>query len=241
MLRQPILVPERARRIAVVRIGSDQDFAAHRDDAALFQSAVASIVSVSRQPGIAALQIDFDARKSERAFYRHPLAELRQQMPLTLPLDNTALVSWCSTDDWISDLPINAAHRIRIESRTDVACAECCPKYQLHEPLCASSVGVFTTEPWPQNVAGKLILLFADRGWARGTDVLPYSHSFSGMPKTSMILLQSSRLLKVAIHSLLALPTARACGPNFFPNTWPCSWCAEAYSPTASATPAIQL
>ena len=61
------------------------------------------------RPGIAALQVDFDAKRSERGFYAALLRSLRSQMPPQLPLSIAALASWCSNDDWISGLPIDEA------------------------------------------------------------------------------------------------------------------------------------
>jgi hypothetical protein len=37
--------------------------------------------------------------------------------------------------------------------------------FRIREPLCQSSVGVSTTEPWPSNITGKRIYVFADHGW----------------------------------------------------------------------------
>ncbi len=172
---EPIVLPRHVVRIAVARIDTDQRFAAHRGDERLLQDVVAELNALSRRPGMAALQVDFDAKKSERAFYRRLLSELRRQMPSGLPLDITALVSWCSTDDWIHDLPVNAATPMffRMEpDRRRLALASS-SVYQLREPLCESSVGVSTAEPWPANMQAKRVFIFAEHGWAKDAAVLP--------------------------------------------------------------------
>ena len=51
-----------------------------------------------------AIQIDFDATKSERSFYRELITDLRQRLPANVHLSITALASWCMDDDWLSDL-----------------------------------------------------------------------------------------------------------------------------------------
>jgi len=184
MRHQPILLPERAPRIAVVRIETDPNFASHRGDTALLQRAVANLDRISRQPGIAALQIDFDAKRSERAFYRRLLGELRQQMPPMLPLDMTALVSWCSTDDWIRDLPINEATPMffRMEPDRRRMPLDAAQEYQIHEPLCLSSAGVSTTERWPKDAAAKRMYLFADHGWTKDMATLTLSQTSQEHP-----------------------------------------------------------
>jgi hypothetical protein len=166
---QAILLPDRTARIAVVRIETDQRFAGHKNDSALRRAAVADLRTISQQPGISALQIDFDAKRSERAFYRKLLVDLRRQMPSGLPLDITALVSWCSNDDWIGDLPINAATPMffRMEPDRRRLLLNAAPEYRLREPLCAGSVGVSIMEGWPGDLAGKRLFIFSDRGWAK--------------------------------------------------------------------------
>lgn len=165
---QPTLLPTGIQRITVVRIETTPDFAAHHQDRALFHDTLASLQQAAGRPGIAALQIDFDARRSERPFYRALLTQLRQTMPPNLPLDITALVSWCSTDDWIADLPINAAtpmfFRMEPDRRRTMLAGS--PAYRIRDPLCETSLGVSTMEPWPANRTGKRLFIFPDHGWS---------------------------------------------------------------------------
>jgi len=104
--RNPLMLPSGAVRIPVVRIEPSRH--AILDDVNR-KATVRAILVSAEEPGIAALQIDFDAAVSERGFYRDILAELRQQMPATLPLSITALASWCSYDDWLGGLPVEEA------------------------------------------------------------------------------------------------------------------------------------
>lgn len=164
--RQPMLLPAGVTRISVVRIETER-FRGHENDRRLLQDAVAELQRIAAQPGTAALQIDFDARKSERQFYRRLIEELRGRMPEGMPLEMTALISWCSSDDWIADLPVNAAIPMffRMEpdrKRLDTREAR---EYSLREPLCAGSAGVSTAEPWPQDISRKRVFIFSERGW----------------------------------------------------------------------------
>jgi hypothetical protein len=161
--RDPLILPASAVRMPVVRIETTPGAIlndVNRDDL------VRDILLSANEPGIAALQIDFDATRSERPFYRDLLVTLRRQMPSHLPLSITALASWCSADDWLQGLPIDEAvpmmFRMEPDRRRAPATAD---DFRIREPLCQFSVGVSTTEPWPAHLAGKRIYVFADNGW----------------------------------------------------------------------------
>jgi hypothetical protein len=125
------------------------------------------------QPGIAALQVDFDATRSQRGFYASLLAGLRRQMPPNLPLSITALASWCSNDDWIAALPVDEAVPMLFRMEPDRRGAPAdAPWFRIREPLCMGSVGVSTHEAWPDDLAGKRIYVFADRGWRQDFSLL---------------------------------------------------------------------
>ena len=164
--RNPVLLPEGVRRIAMVRVETERGAvlnAANRD------AAVAAILMSGRDPAdgapkIAALQIDFDATRSQRAFYRSLLRELRAQMPASMPLSITALASWCSRDRWLGEVPVDEAvpMMFRMEPDRRRGPAE---EFRIREPLCEGAVGVSTTEPWPEDIAGRRVYVFSDNGW----------------------------------------------------------------------------
>jgi len=66
-------------------------------------------ISLAGSQRIAAVQIDFDARKSERGFYTLLLRKIRAKLPDSVKLSMTALASWCLSDNWISPshLPVD--------------------------------------------------------------------------------------------------------------------------------------
>jgi hypothetical protein len=55
------------------------------------------------------LQIDYDARLSERPFYKALLRAVRAGLPTGVQLSITSLASWCLQDNWIgdADLPVD--------------------------------------------------------------------------------------------------------------------------------------
>jgi hypothetical protein len=167
---QPLEVPEGMAVMAVVRIQTEPGF---RDSPALRQQTADELAEVSRQPGLRALQVDFDATRSERTFYAAVLNQLRPQMPPAMPLSITALASWCATDpssgprqDWLTGLPIDEAvpmffrlggHAKPYDDKTWIP---------IRQPLCRGSIGISTDESWPALRPAGRVYLFAPQPWS---------------------------------------------------------------------------
>jgi hypothetical protein len=161
--RSLLVIPSKVTRIPVVRIEAAST-AVLNDETR--KEIVEAILPSASQPGIAALQIDFDATRSQRWFYRDLLFDLRRRMPPALPLSITALASWCSHDDWIQNLPIDEAVPMMFRMEPDRRRASPdIDDFQIRESLCRSSVGISTTEAWPSDLDGKRVYIFADNGW----------------------------------------------------------------------------
>jgi Protein of unknown function (DUF3142) len=151
--RDAVILPAAAVRIPVVRIEAGR--AAVLNDLNRSE-AVEAILVAAREPGIAALQVDFDATRSQRPFYAALLADLRRSMPPSLPLSMTALASWCSWDGWLHNLPVDEAVPMIFRMEPDHRFAPPdVDDFEMREPLCQSSVGVSTTEPWPSGVGSE--------------------------------------------------------------------------------------
>jgi hypothetical protein len=98
-----LTIPAGIRTTPVIRIEVDAG-AETTDERA--ETAAKLITKLSRAQNSQRLQIDFDARKSERKFYRLLLQKLRTQLPKH-DLSMTALASWCMGDYWLKNLPVN--------------------------------------------------------------------------------------------------------------------------------------
>jgi hypothetical protein len=99
---QPIELPPGVTTIAVVRIETKSDTISEQTR----KEAVRQITDLTSSSSVG-IQLDFDARASERDLYRKLLSDVRRQMPSGKKLSITALASWCIYDDWISDLPVD--------------------------------------------------------------------------------------------------------------------------------------
>jgi len=165
---QPLSLPEGSKVIAVARLESDLVNKPELTDQQRTSLATA-IVEMAKLPNVSHIQIDFDATKSERPFYRDVIVDVRRRLPESVGLSITALASWCAHDDWISDLPIDEAVPMlfrmgveekqfsnRLESGEDFIAAPCRQSYGIStdEPRAnlnlARRLYVFNPDPWTE-------------------------------------------------------------------------------------------
>lgn len=163
---QPLAVAPEASVMAVVRLIAMPGF---HDSEDLRAQTAAALAQVAHQPGLRALQVDFDATRSQRGFYAAVLSRLRPQMPANMPLSITALVSWCQavpgSGDWLSSLPIDEAVPMFFRMGGSSLSGESKAEYLIREPLCRGSVGISTDESWPPLNRSARVYLFAPRPW----------------------------------------------------------------------------
>jgi hypothetical protein len=167
--RQPFYPAPGAPLIAVVRIETRPGFA---DTPAMRLALAEHLAYYGTRRDIRALQLDFDATQSQQPFYRSVLELLRPQLPRTLPLSITALVSWCGPHSWLHTLPIDEAVPMEFRMggpRALTFTSGTRPHYQITEPLCRTSLGLSIDEPWPASVSAlnpsTRVYLFAPRPW----------------------------------------------------------------------------
>jgi hypothetical protein len=119
-------------------------------------------------PSVSRLQIDFDARHSERAFYRALLTRLRRDLPPRFPLSITALASWCLEDAWIEDLPVDEAVPMLFRMGPDGPAIRTALQRgrRFSLPQCRTSVGLSLDEPNVRTGALDVVYMFSPRPWA---------------------------------------------------------------------------
>jgi len=161
--RQPVRLDPATPVVAVVRVEADREVA----PAAAPADAAAAIAAAARRPGIRALQIDFDATASQRAFYAAVLYEVRHQLPRDLPLSITALASWCAGDDWLGTLPIDEAVPMLFEMGPDrfAIAGRVHHDAPFGDGPCAKAIGVSTREPLGRVPLAARAYLFTYRPW----------------------------------------------------------------------------
>lgn len=164
---QPLDVPPATVLMPVVRLEADKRFPPTLAPAQRAR-VVHEIAALGSAATISAIQIDFDAKMSEREFYRAVLSDLRRVLPDTVRLSITALASWCLADNWLADLPIDEAVPmlfrmgadrqhvlVHLQAGGDVRCT-----------AVQHSVGLATDEPVPRVRSGRRLYVFSPRAWS---------------------------------------------------------------------------
>jgi hypothetical protein len=206
---QPLLVPPATALMAVVRVETPNDLW-HRPGAAgdgpsdepgehlraggSSSSATAPysddqrervaemIASVAAIRGVRAVQVDYDATRSERSFYRKLLEDVRDRLPRGMPLSMTALASWCIGDTWLNLLPVGTIDEavpmlFRMGPDATNVAAFVRQGNPFRAQACRASLGVSTDEAFSQSLLeGKLkpfaggrnprrVYVFSNRAW----------------------------------------------------------------------------
>lgn len=159
----PILLPTGIHTEAVVRIESalDDPMTGSIEPAERIAEA---IDQVARGSGFRDLQIDFDARLSERQLYRELLEALRARRG-DRRLSMTGLVSWCS-EDWLDSLPVDEVvpmlFRLGPQSPEVRRSLE---RGGFRSERCGTALGVSNDEPIPRLGKPTTLYLFHDVPW----------------------------------------------------------------------------
>ena len=164
--RQPLIVSPSTRLIAVTRIETiKRPLQATALSDTQNDELIRLVLQTLTLKNVAAIQIDFDAKVSERVFYRRLLDGLRMRLPESIPLSITALASFCIGDGWVKDLPVDEAVPMIFRMGEDTRRVKQFLKdgKDFPVPLCRHSYGVATDEPVPVNFA-KLRRMYVFKG-----------------------------------------------------------------------------
>lgn len=156
--------------IAVTRIETNKETAKRPTlSAEMITRTVSLIKSTLDLPDVRAVQIDFDAVKSEREFYRSLMKDLRPALPPETPLTMTSLASWCTGDAWFNDFPVDEAVPMVFQMGADDS------KIKTYlrngndwiEPLCRGSYGISEDDPLGVELkTGRRVYYFKNTPWS---------------------------------------------------------------------------
>jgi hypothetical protein len=124
------------------------------------------------------VQLDMEARPSQREFYRSLVKQLRAALPPQVRLSVTALAWWCRSPAWLDNLAADEVvpmfFRMGKDSATMRAIVEQSPA-TLHASCRAGSAGFSPQEPFAPQVAARYrkTYWFDRHAWKRGGADLP--------------------------------------------------------------------
>ncbi|WLT33369.1 DUF3142 domain-containing protein [Geothrix sp. PMB-07] len=165
--RNPLWVNPGTVLLAVLRVESRAAQLTEAQSQALIERA-SGLLSL---PQVRGLQIDFDARDSERAFYVRALKGLRSRLPEATPLSITALASWCLEDDWLSQAGLSGVVDeavpmfFRMGNEAGSIRRRLGQGVRFREPLSRFSAGISTDEPLPRLSRGRRVYAFHPGRW----------------------------------------------------------------------------
>ena len=158
--RSPLPLSAGVYRMAVIRI---EDRGAAFTSAQRLQAAkmIGKIAIVMRVP---AVQIDFDAPKSARAFYKELLKDVRARLGRDIFLSITALTSWCESNSWMASLDVDELVPMAFDMGRGGPPITAMLKQggQFGFAGCRTSIGMSLTEGAVAVEPGQRIYLFAD-------------------------------------------------------------------------------
>jgi hypothetical protein len=168
--RHPVRLHKETRLTAVIRIESDR-----KSKLAPFRGEVEDIiVDITGALKAERLQIDFDARETDRISYRELLSALRNDLP-GVGISITALASWCMSDRWLGGLPVDEVTPMLF--RMGPEGAEILRRIETNggfiDNMCGSSVGISTDEPVGRLPDVNRVYVFSPSGWGgkRAADI----------------------------------------------------------------------
>jgi len=163
--RNPLLVNPGTPLMAVLRIESRQARWAPPQREACLKRALALLAL----PQVQGLQIDFDAKESERESYAAILHDLRARLPRDRPLSITALASWCLADPWLKaheaavDETVPMLFRMGREGDRVRKNLEQGQEFMVNSAR--HSYGISTDEPLPRLRSGRRCYVFHPGPW----------------------------------------------------------------------------
>ncbi len=162
--RQPLLLATGTRTIPVIRM----EIATNSQASSLPLISIRDCIKKEFvRCNATSIQIDFDARVSERPFYRALLQELRAELPRGTRIAITALASWCIYDTWIDSLPINEAIPMFFRMGSDDKRVK---DYinsggRVRSTMAARNVGIALDEPIHPDLRGRTVYVFNSAPW----------------------------------------------------------------------------
>ncbi|MBU1377778.1 MAG: hypothetical protein KKE02_08585 [Alphaproteobacteria bacterium] len=126
-----------------------------------------AVLRLARRPGVRRLQVDFEVRASERAVLLAVLQGVRAGLPEGTQFSMTALASWCETETWLDDAPVDeiVPMLFRMGPGGEPLKAKLAAGGDFANPRCRQALAISTDTPLKNAPAGRRVYLFSPRSW----------------------------------------------------------------------------
>jgi hypothetical protein len=113
------------------------------------------------------VQLDFEVRGSERQVLLDLLHDVRRGLPSGISLSMTALASWCDTEGWLEQAPVDEVVPMlfRMTVGGEALRKRLAAGGDFRDPRCRAALGVATDEPVVRAPPGRRVYLFNPRSW----------------------------------------------------------------------------
>ncbi|WP_296596957.1 hypothetical protein [Phenylobacterium sp.] len=163
--RHPLAAPADRVTTAVVHVQVDpRRELAWRSERA--EQVAAAVLRLGARPGVRRLQVDFEVRASQRPILLALLQAVRAGLPAGTTLSMTALASWCETEGWLADAPVDEVVPMlfRMGPGGGRLKAKLAAGGDFADPRCRSALAISTDTP-VRAPAGRRVYLFSPRSW----------------------------------------------------------------------------
>lgn len=112
------------------------------------------------------VQVDFEVRASERKILLEVLDDVRRGLPADTRLSMTALASWCDTEAWLDQAPVDEIVPMLFRMQGGQALVRRLEKGgDFRNPKCRTALALSTDTPIVQAPPGRRIYLFNPHSW----------------------------------------------------------------------------
>jgi hypothetical protein len=164
---QPLSVKPGTPMIPVIRIDNLNENTQLNNGQ--ISKALEFIIKTCSQDKISGCQIDFDAKNSEINLYQNLIIRVKSEIPKSVPLSITALVSWCDNNSWLDSLPIEEAVPMFFRLGLDeyLIKSDSVGESFMKAKNCQKSVGISVDEDLPRAkyLKNRTIYIFNPEPW----------------------------------------------------------------------------
>lgn len=134
---------------------------------ALRARTAAKALAFARAAGARRVQIDFEVRRSERQVLLDVLADVRAGLPPGTVLSMTALASWCESETWLAQAPVDeiVPMLFRMGPGGLTLKAKLSAGGDFANPRCRTAYAISTDAPLAAAPDGRRVYLFSPRSW----------------------------------------------------------------------------